>query len=193
MPKLGTLTFVFFLILLLLQLPLVLLYTTITTTTTTTSVEGNLIDLSEKSHFTSCYILPPTPCACSKGHGLLIVLTAGGDLAGKLSEKRKAVRRSAKPWLEKWLKCPSIKRSLESGSGLSSKTGLLGGPLRIMNYALAGGRAMALDTLDPVLKFGIEHISESSNPTSLNPWSGKLVMLDEAHNLTTPCKRLRKL
>ena len=39
---------------------------------------------------------------------LLIVLTVGGDLAGKLSEKRKAVRRSAKPCLEKWLKCPSI-------------------------------------------------------------------------------------
>ena len=35
---------------------------------------------------------------------------------------------------------------------------LPGGPLRIMNYARAGGRAMALDTLDPVLKFGVEHI-----------------------------------
>jgi hypothetical protein len=69
---------------------------------------------------------------------------------------------------------------------------LPGGPLRIMNYALAGGRAMALDTLDPVLKFGIEHISGASYPTSLNPWSGKLVMLDEAHNLTTPFKRFEE-
>jgi hypothetical protein len=69
---------------------------------------------------------------------------------------------------------------------------LPGGPLRIMNYARAGGRAMALDTLDPVLKFGIEHISGASYPTSLTPWSGKLVMLDEAHNLTTPCKRFEE-
>ena len=40
--------------------------TTITTTTTTTSVEGNLIDLSEKSHLTSCYfllLLVPVPRA----------------------------------------------------------------------------------------------------------------------------------
>lgn len=57
------------------------------------------------------------------------------------------------------------------------------GPLRINNYMRAGGRASKEGSLDPILRFGRQ--------PGTSCWDGKLVLLDEAHNLVKPPKEKR--
>lgn len=56
-------------------------------------------------------------------------------------------------------------------------------PLRAFRYTTAGGGASALDRdgwpKSPILKVGFD-------PTELNPYSGKVIIMDECHNLVRP-------
>ena len=61
-----------------------------------------------------------------------------------------------------------------------------GGPLRILRFARAGGRASFLKTADSVLKYGSGLSSERPpDPADeeFNVYDGKLILLDEAHHL----------